>query len=60
MHHRGRVVAQLELTEHLYIQDYERDSNSIEVLVGRARKKLGPDSIETRRGFGYVMGGIEP
>lgn len=56
MHHHGRVVGQLELTEHLYLQDHERDSNSIEVLVGRARRKLGPNSIETRRGFGYIMG----
>jgi len=60
MHHQGRVVPQLELTEHLYLQDFERDSNSIEVLVGRARKKMGPDSIETRRGFGYIMGGGAP
>lgn len=57
MHHRGRVVDQLELTEHLYVQDFERDSNSVEVLVGRVRRKLGPDAIETRRGFGYIMGG---
>lgn len=56
MHHAGRVVTQIELTEHLYAQDFERDSNAIEVLVGRVRKKLGPDMIETRRGFGYVMG----
>lgn len=57
MHHAGRVVTQIELTEHLYAQDFERDSNAIEVLVGRVRKKLGSDLIETRRGFGYVMGG---
>jgi two-component system OmpR family response regulator len=57
MHHAGRVVTQIELTEHLYAQDFERDSNAIEVLVGRVRKKLGPDLIETRRGFGYVMSG---
>ena len=57
MHHAGRVVTQIELTEHLYAQDFERDSNAIEVLVGRVRKKLGPEVIETRRGFGYVMGG---
>lgn len=57
MHHAGRVVTQIELTEHLYAQDFERDSNAIEVLVGRVRKKLGPDAIETRRGFGYVLGG---
>lgn len=57
MHHHGRVVDQMELTEHLYTQDFERDSNSVEVLIGRVRKKLGGDAIETRRGFGYIMGG---
>ncbi len=55
MHKRDRVVDQMELTEHLYSQDFERDSNSIEVLVGRARRKLGKNSIKTRRGFGYIM-----
>jgi DNA-binding response OmpR family regulator len=54
MHHAGRVVSQLELTEHLYAQDIERESNAIEVLVGRVRRKLGVDVIATRRGFGYV------
>ncbi len=57
MQHAGRVVPQLELTEQLYAQDFERDSNSVEVLVGRVRRKLGADLIRTRRGFGYV---IEP
>ncbi len=55
MHHAGRVVSQIELTEHLYAQDFERDSNAIEVLVGRVRRKLGVDLIETRRGFGYIV-----
>lgn len=55
--HRGRIVSQMELTEHLYAQDFERDSNAIEVLVGRVRKKLGVDLIKTRRGFGYTVGG---
>jgi DNA-binding response OmpR family regulator len=55
MHHAGRVVSQLELTEHLYTQDFERESNAIEVLVGRVRRKLGVDLIETRRGFGYMV-----
>jgi two-component system, OmpR family, response regulator len=55
MHHAGRVVTQIELTEHLYAQDFERDSNVIEVLVGRVRRKLGVDLIETRRGFGYIV-----
>lgn len=59
MHHAGRVVSQLELTEHLYAQDFERDSNAIEVLVGRVRRKLGADLIETRRGFGYTIGEAE-
>jgi len=58
-HQHGRVVSQLEITEHLYTQDFERDSNSIEVLVGRVRRRLGADVIKTRRGFGYYMGTIE-
>jgi two-component system OmpR family response regulator len=53
---KGRVVSQLEITEHLYNQDVERYSNSIEVLVGRVRKRLGNDIIKTRRGFGYILG----
>jgi len=57
MQHAGRVVPQLELTEQLYAQDFERESNAVEVLVGRVRRKLGAGVIETRRGFGYV---IEP
>lgn len=57
---RGRVVSQLELTEHVYSQDWERESNAIEVLVGRVRRKLGPDAIETRRGFGYIVPGESP
>ena len=55
MQHAGRVVSQMELTEQLYAQDFERDSNAIEVLVGRVRRKLGTDLIETRRGFGYLI-----
>lgn len=53
--HRGRVVSQLELTEQVYGQDWEKDSNVIEVLIGRLRRKLGVDVIETRRGFGYIV-----
>jgi two-component system, OmpR family, response regulator len=53
MHHQGRVVSRTELTEHLYDQDFDRDSNIIEVFVGRLRKKLGVDLIETARGLGY-------
>lgn len=58
-HQRGRVVSQLEIVEHLYAQDFERESNSVEVLVGRVRKRLGNDIILTRRGFGYTIGGGE-
>lgn len=54
-HHRGQVVSQLELTEHIYNQDFERNSNSIEVLVGRLRRRLGAEVIKTRRGFGYYI-----
>ena len=54
-HHRGRVVSQAELGENLYSHDSERDSNAIEALVGRLRKKLKTDIIETRRGFGYIV-----
>ncbi len=53
--HRGEVVSQLRLTEHIYAQDFERNSNSIEVLVGRLRRRLGADIIKTRRGFGYYI-----
>ncbi|MHA6297419.1 response regulator transcription factor [Devosia sp. CAU 1758] len=56
LHNRGRVVSQLEITEHLYRQDYERESNAVEVLVARVRKRLTPDIIKTRRGFGYMLG----
>jgi two-component system, OmpR family, response regulator len=55
MQHAGRVISQLELTEQLYAQDFERDSNAVEVLVGRVRRKLGADLIQTRRGFGYLI-----
>lgn len=54
-HHRGRVVSQAELGDNLYSHDSERDSNAIEALVGRLRRKLKADVIETRRGFGYVV-----
>ena len=53
MHHAGRVVSRTELVEHLYDQDFDRDSNTIEVFIGRLRKKIGPDRIETVRGLGY-------
>jgi DNA-binding response OmpR family regulator len=53
--HRGRIVSQQELSENIYGQDDAHDSNAIEVLIGRVRKKLGADLIETRRGFGYLV-----
>jgi len=53
--HRGRVVSQHELSENIYGQDDAHDSNAIEVLVGRVRRKLGSGLIETRRGFGYLV-----
>lgn len=49
------VVSRLELTEHLYAQDFDRDSNTIEVFIGRLRKKLSPELIETVRGLGYRL-----
>ncbi len=55
MHHMGKVVSRTELVEHLYDQDFDRDSNTIEVFVGRLRKKMGVDMIETVRGMGYRM-----
>jgi two-component system OmpR family response regulator len=55
MHHTGRVVSRSELVEHLYDQDFDRDSNTIEVFVGRVRKKLGVDVIQTVRGLGYML-----
>ena len=53
MHHRGRVVPRMELVEHLYEQDFDRDSNTIEVFIGRLRKKIPAHLIETVRGLGY-------
>ena len=53
MHHRGRVVSRTELVEHLYDQDFDRDSNTIEVFIGRLRKKIPAEIIETVRGLGY-------
>ncbi|MDH3579887.1 MAG: response regulator transcription factor [Hyphomicrobiales bacterium] len=55
MHHRGRVVSRTELVEHLYDQDFDRDSNTIEVFVGRLRKKIPGDFISTVRGLGYSL-----
>jgi two-component system, OmpR family, response regulator len=54
-HHKGKVVSRTELVEHLYDQDFDRDSNTIEVFVGRLRKKLGVDVLHTIRGMGYCI-----
>ena len=53
MHHRGRIVSQSELTEHIYSQGFDRDSNTVEVFIARLRRKLGGTLIETVRGMGY-------
>lgn len=55
MHHQGKVVTRTELTEHIYDQDFDLDSNTIEVFVGRLRKKLGVPIIHTQRGLGYRL-----
>jgi two-component system, OmpR family, response regulator len=55
MHKAGHVVTQQELAEHLQAEHFDRESNAVEVIVGRARKKLGANLIETRRGFGYIF-----
>jgi two-component system, OmpR family, response regulator len=59
MMHQGRVISRTELVEHLYDQDFDRDSNTIEVFVGRLRKKIGPDRVETVRGLGYRLVTLE-
>ncbi len=56
MHRPGHLISQSELIEHVYAQDFDRDSNTIEVMIGRLRKKLGRTSIETVRGLGYRLG----
>jgi two-component system OmpR family response regulator len=53
IHHRDRVVSRTELIEHLYDQDFDRDSNTVEVFIGRLRRKLAVEVIETVRGLGY-------
>jgi DNA-binding response OmpR family regulator len=60
LRHRGRVVSQHELDENVYGHGEDHDSNALEVLVGRVRKKLGPSLIETRRGFGYLVPEASP
>jgi len=54
-HNLGKVMSRTELTEHLYDQDFDLDSNTIEVFIGRLRRKLGTEVIETVRGLGYRM-----
>ncbi|VAV99742.1 Two-component system response regulator QseB [hydrothermal vent metagenome] len=54
-HHAERVISRSELTEHIYDQDFDRDSNTIEVFIGRLRKKIGTDRIVTVRGLGYRL-----
>ena len=59
IHHQGRIISRTELVEHLYDQDFDRDSNTIEVFIGRLRRKLGKDMIETVRGLGYRLAAPE-
>jgi two-component system, OmpR family, response regulator len=59
-HHNGRVVPQTELGEHVYEREADRDSNALEVLIGRLRRKVGMDAITTRRGFGYMVNNDAP
>ena len=58
MHHAGRIVSRSELTEKIYSQDHERDSNTIEVFIGILRRKIGSDRIITEKGLGYRL--IDP
>jgi two-component system, OmpR family, response regulator len=58
MHHAGRIVSRSELTEKIYSQDHERDSNTIEVFIGILRRKIGPNRIITEKGLGYRL--IDP
>jgi two-component system OmpR family response regulator len=56
MHHQGEAVSRTDLVEHIYAQDFDRDSNTVEVFIARLRKKLPPGMIETVRGLGYRLG----
>ena len=58
MHHAGRIVSRTELTEKIYSQDHERDSNTIEVFIGILRRKIGSNRILTEKGLGYRL--IDP
>ncbi|MBF9000690.1 MULTISPECIES: response regulator transcription factor [Vibrio] len=55
MHNPDKVISRTELVEHIYKQDFDRDSNTIEVFIGRLRKKLAPNVIKTVRGLGYQL-----
>lgn len=57
MHHKDEIVSRSDLIEHIYAQDFDRDSNTVEVFIGRLRKKLPPGLIETVRGLGYRLSG---
>jgi two-component system OmpR family response regulator len=59
MQHPDKVISKTELTEHIYDQDFDRDSNVIEVLINRLRGKLNTELIKTRRGLGYQVGGSD-
>ncbi len=59
-HHQGKVVSRTELTEHIYDHDFDLDSNTIEVFVGRVRRKIGVDLIRTVRGLGYCLAPDDP
>lgn len=60
IHNRGRVVPQHELAEHIYGLDCDRENNTLEVLIGRLRRKIGVSLIETRRGYGYIIESQHP
>ncbi len=55
MHHQGEVISRSDLVEHIYAQDFDRDSNTVEVFIARLRKKLPAGMIETVRGLGYRL-----
>jgi DNA-binding response OmpR family regulator len=57
IHQQGRVVSSAELLEHLYGDGDSREANALEAVIARLRRKVGADTIETRRGFGYVLRG---
>lgn len=57
MHHPGQIVSRSDLIEHIYAQDFDRDSNTVEVFIARLRKKLPDGAIETVRGLGYRLVG---